>query len=254
MISKDKPGAKLPPSDPFFGMIQEAYRLFAVPKPTVTDVCDCCMDKKIERDFFRPPIEELPVAYVQDWYSAAYDPAGVSKQNWSYLLPRLLEILAASGDVCTFSLEVTLGRFDTGNPASWSPEQWNVLDRFQRAYLRRAIEDGPDCIDDVLCMFRLGGWPLIGLLDQLAAMPTATLAERFWKDWCKDHAVGRESVWITAFWEGADNSAVYEFYTSPESHHRFSALALAEGTDSEVQKWAFAVATVIENEANWITS
>ena len=251
MTSNDELRGKLSPGDPFFGIVQEAYRLFAGPKPTVTDVCDCCMDKEVERDFFRPPIRDLPAAYVQDWYFAAYDPAGISKQTWSYLLPRILEMLAVGTDVSTMSLEVNLGRFDTGNPDNWSPKQWDVLDRFQRAYLRRAIEVGPNPIDDVLCMFRLGGWPLSDLLNQVFAMPTATLAERFWKDWCKDHVVGREGVWVTTFWKGEDNKAVYEFYTSHELHERIAALALAEELDCETRRTALAVATVIENEATW---
>lgn len=150
------------------------------------------------------------------------------------------------------SLEVSLARFETGNPDDWSQQQWNVLDRFQRTYLRRAIDDGPDRIDDVLCMFTRGAWSLPELLAQVSAMPTATLADRFWKDWCKDHVVGRESVWITAFWEGAENGIVYEFYTSRDLHNRISDLALAEDTEPELQRRALAVATVIENEATWI--
>lgn len=252
MTSSNELQAKLTPGDSFFAIIKDAYRLFAVPTPASTDVCDCCMNPKIERDFFHPPIDKLPVDYVRDWYFAAYDPSGVSKQTWTYLLPRILEILAAGEEVSATGLEVSLSRFGTGNPANWSPDQWRILDQFQHAYLKRAVEDGTEPVDDVLCMFRLGGWPLAELLDQVAEMPTETLARRFWNDWCKDHVPGREGVWITAFWEGTDNSTVFEFYTSPDLHHRISELALAHDTGAELRAKALGVASVIETNATWI--
>lgn len=245
------PGAKLSADDPFFPIIADAYREFTIPKPTSTDVCDCCMDKDIEADFFDPPIEGMPLAYVRDWYFAAYQPPGVSKSTWTYLLPRILEILATGQDVASVGLEVSLARFETGNPDHWRASQWAVLDRFQRAYLLRAMTDDPTPIDDVLCMFGLGGWPLHGLVEQLAAMPTEMLADRFWRDWCKDHAPGRESVWITAFWEGGANSAAYDFYTSRDLYDRMTSFGLADETPSDLAQKALAVAMVIEQEASW---
>lgn len=241
--------AKLPPNHPFFAIIKDAYRLFAVPRPTSTDVCECCTDPEKQRDLFRLPIAELPVDYVSDWYSGAYDPGGVSKQTWAYLLPRILEILAAGEEVSAIGLEVSLSRFGTGIPDNWSPGQWKVLDRFQRAYLKRAIEDGTEPADDVLCMFRLGGWPLEELLAQVAAMPTETLARRFWNDWRKDHVPGREGVWITAFWEGTDNSTVFDFYTSDALLDRMLTLALAEDSSEELSAKAMAVASIMESQA-----
>lgn len=245
------PGAKLAPDHPFFPIIQDAYREFAVPKPSVTDVCDCCMDKDIEADFFNPPIEEMPLTYVRDWYSAACDTGGLSKSTWTYLLPRILEVLATRQDVASVGLEVSFQRFDTGNPDNWRPSQWDVLDRFQRAYLTRTIEQGPEPIDDILCMFTLGGWHLPDLLGQVSAMPTSALAECLWRDWVKDHVAGREAVWVTAFWEGGANSAAYDFYTSQSLYDRMTAFGLADDTPAELATKALAVAMVIEQEADW---
>lgn len=82
--------AKVAIGHPFFDIIEEAYRVFNYPKPRSTEVCrNCCMDSKIEADFFNPPIRQMPLGYIQDWYQAAYDPqAGVAKATWAYLLPR----------------------------------------------------------------------------------------------------------------------------------------------------------------------
>lgn len=239
--------AKIPDGHAFFAIIEDAYRVFAYPKPTSTEVCElCCMDAGIASDFFNPPIRELPLKYVQDWFSAAYSGEGITKETWAYLLPRILEILASGEDASVTALEVSLKRFDTGNPEEWSSEEWAVLDRFQRKFLRHKIESGHDALDDVVCMFKLAGWPLDSLLKQVASMPNAVLTQRLWRDWCAGCVPGRESVWITAFWEGSDNSTVFDFYTSPEISGRIQALAFADDTEAELAAKAMAVASVIE--------
>jgi hypothetical protein len=243
--------AKLAPDDPWFDLIEEAYRVLDYTKPTSTEVCTrCCMTPKIEDNFFKPQIRELPLRYVQDWFGAAYDPPGIAKGTWAYLLPRILEILAADEEPAPVGIEVSLSRFQTGNRANWSNNEWEVLDRFQRQFLRRKVEPGRDALDDVLCMFRLAGWPLDDLLDQVASMPTRLLAERFWRDWCADCVPGREDVWITAFWEGSDNSKVFGFYTSRWMRERFSSLAFSGDVDSELAAKAMAVAAIIESHAS----
>lgn len=76
--------AKLADDHPFFGIIEDAYQVFAYPKPTKLEVCEgCCMEPEIEADFFTPDIRELPLHYVQDWFFAAYDPPSVSKAIWA---------------------------------------------------------------------------------------------------------------------------------------------------------------------------
>lgn len=242
--------AKVLPGHAFFDIIEEAYRVFAYPKPSSIEVCErCCMNADIEADFFNPPIRELPLEYVQDWYSAAYDPNGIAKETWAYLLPRILEILASNEDVSTAALEVSLARFDTGNPESWSSKEWKILDSFQRKFLVGKIGSGHDSLDDVICMFRLAGWPLENLLDQVALTPDETLAQRLWQDWCRGVVPGREGVWITAFWESPDNTTVFDFYTSQELYAKIVALALADDTEAELAAKASAVASVIEASA-----
>lgn len=243
--------AKLAQDDPWFDLIEEAYCVFHYPKPTSTEVCiRCCMTSEIEEDFFNPGIRQLPLRYVRDWFEAAYDPPGIAKGTWAYLLPRILEILAVGDEPASVGIEVSLSRFETGNQANWSNQEWEVLDRFQREFLRRNVERGSDALDDVLCMFRLAGWPLTDLLEQVASMPTPLLAERFWRDWCADCVPGREDVWITAFWKSPDNSEVFEFYTCPSMYERFSSLAFSDDTDRELAAKATAVAGIIETHAS----
>lgn len=235
------------PGDPLSGLVEEAYRVFARPRPDAIGVCrGCCMDSRIEADFFNPDIRDLPLRYVQDWYSAAYERGGVPKPTWAYLLPRILEILAAGQTLDHVGLETTLNRFDTGNPDNWSRQQWHVLDRFQRMFLRRTIAGGTDRLDDVLCMFRLGGWRLADLLDQVASADDADLAGRLWRDWCEGCVPGRESVWITSFWDAPDHVTVFDFYTSGDLRGRMEALALSDRVDPAVAARACAVVDVID--------
>lgn len=249
--------ARIQPGHPFFAIIEEAYRAFAVPPPSGLGIYDWGMDAAVRQDLLTLPSAQLPYRHIRDWYFAEVDPAGVPRSTWAYLLPRVLEILAMGRPVSEISLEVSLARFETGNPDNWSKAQWAVLDRFQRLYLSRAMNRGEassiylsgDRLDDVLCMFRLGGWPLDRLLEQLAAMPDALLAARLWHDWCEGTPPGREAVWITSFWSDADMAEVRTWYTSPLLLARMEALALADGTPSRLAEQALAVAEVIATSA-----
>jgi len=237
---------KVAEGHPFFDIIEEAYAVFDYPKPTSTEVCHCCMYAEIEADFFNPPIRQLPLAYVRDWYSAAYDPEkGVAKATWGYLLPRLLEILASGEDVSDVAFEISLRRFDTGNPENWSKAEWAVLDRFQRMLLHHRIEDSTEYLDDVICMFRLAGWPLDDLTAQVETASGEALALRLWNDWCSWPLPGRESIWVTAFWNSPDNSKILAFYTSDRLYEKIEALALDDNTDPELASKASAVASIM---------
>ncbi|MEX0351273.1 MAG: hypothetical protein AB3N15_17760 [Paracoccaceae bacterium] len=244
--------AKIQSEHPFFDIVCDAYRVFAYPKPAQIEVCEgCCMEPEIEADFFNPPIDELPLHYVQDWFFAACDPKGIAKATWGYLLPRILEILSVDDELASVGLEVSLNRFRTGDTDNWSPEEWQVLDAFQRAYLAREVERDTGYLDDTLCMFALAGWSLDNLLEQVAALPDEAVVRRLWNDWCKGCAPERASIWITAFWESPGNSLVYEFYTSNALYDRVENVALADDTDPELADKASAVASVIEANATW---
>ena len=242
--------AKIRPDHAMFGIIEDAYRVFAGPKPVALEVCEgCCMEAEIEADFFRPDIEDLPLHYLRDWFFAACDPKGVSKGLWRYLLPRILEVLAVGEEPASVGMEVSLYRYRTGVADNWSDAEWDVLDRFQRAYLARAIlgEDASDFLDDTLCMFGIAGWPAPDLTAQVAEFPDDVLARRFWADWCR----GRPSVWINAFWDGGGNSEVFAFYTSRALYDRMVGLMIDPATPEELVAKAANVASVIEANADW---
>ena len=245
---REPPAVAIAEDHPFYPIIADAYRLFPTGKPASTGVCEhCCMDPAIEADFFNPPIETLPPAYVRDWYSGAYEKWGVPKHTWTYLLPRVLELLALEEVVDNVGLEVALHRFETGNPDHWTAAQWDVLERFRHAYLDRALTDFTQCpyIDDAICMFALSGWNVEDLIEQVAATDDATLAARLFHDWCP-FGLHAGSIWLTAFWEGEGRERIYRFYTSDALYERMERLALSDDCDPALADQASSVAAVIE--------
>ncbi|WP_141117937.1 hypothetical protein [Leisingera sp. JC1] len=204
------------------------------------------MDPAIEADFFGPEIADLPLHYLRDWFFAALE-GPLDQAIWRYLLPRVLEALAGNKELAYVGLEVSLNRFPTGDAARWREQEWQVLSTFQRMFLQRAVREGGDSLDDVLCMFGLAGWPLEDLFAQVLEMPADLLAAKLWRDWC----IGRPSIWITAFWDNGGNSDAFAFYTSPELYQRISDLALDEQTPPELAEKALAVAGVIEQAVAW---
>lgn len=253
--------ARIAPGHAFFDLVEQAYRIFDYPTPVSTDVCQwCCMEPEIEADFFNPPIRALPLHYVQDWFFAACNPTGIAKATWGYLLPRILEILAADEEISFVGREVSLNRFETGNPRMWSEEEWSVLDGFQHAYLAREIRRTDEYLDATICMFGVAGWSLESLLGQVSAASDAELAERFWNDWCARRTPGREGVWIDTFWDQstkpaywgkAAKNALSGFYTSRQLYERMAGLALAGDTQPDLAAHASAVAAVIKANAAW---
>lgn len=207
------------------------------------------MRTKVEADFFNPKIQELPLSYLQEWFGSAYSTNGVAKDVWTYLLPRTLETLFANEEPDVCGIELSLKRFETGNPDNWSSKQWHVLDKFQRSYLESGFKSldawGGAHLDDVICMFRLGGWPLEALLEQVNAMPMSELTQRLWRDWCGDFG-GFGTIRMTEFWEKSDKQTMSEFYTSDTLHAKMGSLALSDATDADIALKAADLLTIIE--------
>lgn len=237
------PGAKIAPDHPFAGIIADAYRVFSGPTPTDTEVCQgCCMDAEIERDFFVPPIEELPLDYLRDWYFAAYRDAGISKTIWAYLLPRVMEVLAVGQDACIYGPEVTLSRYTTASTSPWSAAEWDVIDRFQRAYLDREMRDGSEGLDATLCMFAKSGWALDDLFAQILTCEDCVLVNRLHRAWCR----GTPYIWLTAFWSRTQKEEVMAHYTSSVLAKRMETIVLNDDTPPDTMEKALTLMDVIE--------
>lgn len=247
------PERQVPRNHTFPGLVEEAYKVFSTHKPDDVEVCiDHCMPSRIAEDFFNHEARDLPLHYVHEWYSAAAATEGVSKHLWTYMLPRILELLVSNQEPSVLGIEVALQRFPVGQANQWSDDQWRVLDKFQRLYLERTISSDLDTqgayLDDVMCMFRRGGWNLDDLCSQLMAIPTEQLTNRLWRDWCEGFGEYGK-IWITAFWEPEDAKRVQEFYTSDLLLERIFDLFQNEDTSTETALRAANIIDVIERSA-----
>lgn len=245
---KTPPAAEigLPSHHPFFDIIEAGYREFSSPKPAETGVCECCMDADKWSELLAPDIRALPIGSLREWFAASCERHSVPYPTWRYLLPRILDALAAEAWLDAAGLEVSLSWFETGNPDRWTLKQWAVLDRFQRLYLERCINGGAHRLDDVICMFRLSGWSLECLLAQVAASSAHCLIMRYWKDWCENTVAGRESICLTNFWQGHDRKTVFDFYCSNSMLDRATDLALADTVPERISRMASSVVHAIE--------
>lgn len=232
-------GAKLAADHPFYGLIQQAYQVFDYPKPTSTGVCDCCMWDEVEEDFFRPDIDQMPLHYLRDWFFAAAD-RPLPKSIWAYLLPRVLEVLAAGEELSTVGLEVSLDRFPNGDKDLWAVPEWDILDQFQRQYLQRSAAPSDHYLDDVMCMFARAGWQPEGLFGQVMAWPDAVLTTRLWGDW---HTPRGPRIWTTSFW--LDEAVPRAFYTSAALCDRMLGIGMDKATPKEISDKALDVAQAI---------
>ena len=240
----------LPVHHLYFDIIQEGYREFASPKPVATGVCDCCFDPQKWVILLRPEVHAIRLESLRSWFAASYERGGVSHATWRYLLPRILEALAAGAWLDAAGLEASLSRAETGNPDRWTPRQWRVLERFRRLYISQCLDGGRHRLDDVICMFRLGGWPLDDLLTQVAEASAQSLVKRLWRDWCADIAPGRESIWQTSFWPDHDRTLVADFYCHDRILDPVTEVALSGEVPSQISRMAIRVVHAIEQARN----
>ncbi|MFM7444285.1 MAG: hypothetical protein ACKO2N_10310, partial [Tabrizicola sp.] len=107
-------------TDALNAAIDEAWRVFDMPAPATTGVCEhCCMDPKIEADFLRQKARDLPLAYVRDWYFVAFTD-DINHTHVAWFLPRVLELLADGKEVASVGDEVAFQRLPrTGFPDRW---------------------------------------------------------------------------------------------------------------------------------------
>ncbi|MBL9047607.1 MAG: hypothetical protein JNK34_09925 [Tabrizicola sp.] len=206
-----------PRADALNAAIAEAWRVFDIPAPATTGVCEhCCMDPQIEADFLTRKARELPPEYVRDWYFAAFDDE-IGHDHVAWLLPRVMELLAKGETVAVVGNEVVFQRLPlTDYPGLWPKEEVAAVQGFAEAFfaaqLGAELPPLPEGLDGCLCMFGEGGIDLQPLLRQLEALSDDALIALLHKDWVLPY--GR-CIAGSAFWhDGPARNLVWDWYTS----------------------------------------
>ncbi|MEO1471898.1 MAG: hypothetical protein AAFV86_22905, partial [Pseudomonadota bacterium] len=217
-----------------------AYRVFDYPTPLTTGVCDCCTDRRLMRELLTLDRRAIGAEHFRDWYDGAYE-APLPRTLWGYFLPRLLDLTSQGVEISTVAFELTLSRYPTGAREAWSEPEWIVLDAWQRAFLADVPMQDQLSLDDVLCMFDTGGWPLQALATQVLAWPVEALIDSLWSDWCRCFTA--PTILVTPFW--GDEEAAMDFYTSDGLSARIESFALVgTGSEERVRKAWDLVATL----------
>jgi hypothetical protein len=183
--------------------VEAAWRVFDIPAPATTGVCQrCCMDPKIEADFLKRRARDLPAHYVNDWYNGAYD-SGIAHDHVAWFLPRVMEMLAAGEEVATVGEEVALSRLPlAGFPEDWSLGEISSVTQFATdffaAFLLGEIPQDYLDIDSALCMFAKGGLPMQPLLSQLDALADEVLIDLLHQEWIFETT---RHISHTPFWD-----------------------------------------------------
>lgn len=229
--------------------IDEAWRVFDMPAPKTTGVCErCCMDPQIEADFLMRKARDLPDAHIRDWYFAAFAD-DISHNHVAWFLPRVMEMLAEGKEVASVGNEVAFQRLPrTGFPDRWPDRQVAAINRFALAYLDMKLAALPPMrwgeLDYLLCMFGEGGidiGPLLGLLD---SRPDADLADLLHRTWFH---LQSGSIPFDAFWSREPGrSMAWNWYTSAELMGRMEKAAMA-GNEKALDVHAL-IATVRAND------
>lgn len=138
----------------------------------VLDVCTaCCMNEELEREMRRLPLRKLTKEHFyqyNDSAKSAVQPADEIK----YLVPRMLELLAA-GEEIHHSTELALQRIGNCEAGAFTGQERAAIDAFAMAYFVELLSRhawqmnggaGGDEIFEVLLMFDMGGIALKPLL------------------------------------------------------------------------------------------
>jgi hypothetical protein len=210
--------------------IDEAWRVFDLPVPATTGVCEnCCLDPEIEADFLNRQARDLPLAYVRDWYFAAIA-EGIRHDHVAWFLPRVMEMLAAGEVVATVGHEVVFERMRaSGFPDEWSAVEVAVMQRFAEAFFAALLADqvpkADTDLDSWLCMFGQGGVDISPLLRQMDALPDDTLTDKLHQMWWYG---GWGKISLDAFWDdGPAKRLAWSWYTSAHLLDRMERAALS---------------------------
>jgi len=112
--------------------VRRAYEVFGrytAPSHPL-DVCTgCCMHEELEREMRAVPLRKLKRHHFYEYSTGAKSVDGQPADEVKYLLPRLLELLAAGVDT-HHSVELTLDRVGRCPASAFSADERAVLDTF----------------------------------------------------------------------------------------------------------------------------
>jgi len=115
--------------------VRRAYEVFSayMAPARPLNVCTfCCMDEELEREMRAVPLRKLKRLHFYEYSTGAKSVEGQPADEVKYLLPRLLELLAA-GEETHHSIELALDRVGRCPADAFTAEERATLDAFMLA-------------------------------------------------------------------------------------------------------------------------
>lgn len=246
-IDRSNAAGRVDPASPLAEIVEDAYRLFRAPAPMIDVTCPCpaCISPEAAEILARDDVRTVPLWVVSEWFHTAVEP-GLPIEYWTWLLPRVLEGLASGDPSFPPNYELALSRFPIGDATRWTTEQWLVLERFRTGYLDQFMPGGLRCLDDVLCLFALGHWPLDDLIDQVIGWPAERLLPVLADDWSLHEPSTPGSFPLSPFW--SDPAEPWRCWLDGRLEERFDAIVATSEADSEMHRTINGLRATIERE------
>lgn len=181
--------------------VEELYRQFTAPTPSVIEGCPCCIETRGVDVLLSTPLRALSGLALWRYVSGAFLTAG-STRDFRYFLPRIFEIaLVDPGN--SNNTEIVLGKLRSAKWQQWPQAERDAITAFIDVWLDQAIsEDVSEFIagfcgwetEGVLCGIARAGLPLGPWLARLREPAVAPILAEL-KARCPDK--------LSGFWDDA---------------------------------------------------
>ncbi|NKJ44711.1 hypothetical protein FHW94_004212 [Novosphingobium sp. SG720] len=173
-----------------FEALEAVYRAFEMPPPTIIEGCPCCIASCGTDVLLTTPLRLITGQSLWRYVSGAFLTVG-NKQDFRYLLPRILDVSVSDGSNAN-DPEIVLGKLSLAGWQEWKQNEQVVIKAFIDTWFEHALlndlaeaNDGPIGweAESVLCGAARAGLPLERWLRRLiepdAAPVLKDLKERF---------------------------------------------------------------------------
>lgn len=170
--------------------LEAVYSTFDLPPPSAITGCPCCISTRGIDVLLTTPLRQISGQALWRYVSGVFLTVG-DKQDFQYLLPRILEVSVYDGKNAN-DPEIVLGKLALAGWQSWTSNEQKAVEQFVDAWFEQALasdlaeaEDGWIGTDaeSVLCGAARAGMPLerwlLRLSESSAAPVLAEMRDRF---------------------------------------------------------------------------
>lgn len=154
--------------------VERIYSAFAnVPRPTTIDSCPCCNHDRYTGRLISTPLREISAADLDRYVSSVFFTVG-SREDFLYLLPRILDLFAENPD---WNLPESVGRaIGTSQLSTWTGEQRAALGRYAHSMISCVMNgDWDHLLESWLCAVVRMGFEVHPFLRQIEKSRRAVL-------------------------------------------------------------------------------